>query len=244
MKPLEIFRPGTHTDSSGRTVTFGPSDLMATARAYNPNLHEAPLVVGHPETNHPAYGWVASLSCRAGALEALPHQVDSEFADLVNQGRFKNISASFWLPDAANNPVPGAYYLRHVGFLGAAAPAVKGLRRPEFSEDPTGIISFVEHCMSYQTPDLDPALVSRYARDLQFNAASMGQSLSFSDATTEARNRLGELTRPSASKPKRQADNDVIQRLAETLQKIARKDGQDLSWDEALRLARTKIENS
>ena len=36
------------------------------------------------------------------------------------------MSASFYLPHAAVNPTPGVYSLRHVGFLGAAVPAVAG----------------------------------------------------------------------------------------------------------------------
>lgn len=134
--PLQIFRTGTHTDQSGRTLTFTVSELQATASAYDPALHEAPLVVGHPATDAPAYGWTESLAVNDGVLEATPKQVDPQFSEIVNAGRYKRISSSFWLPDAPGNPVPGVYYLRHIGFLGAAAPAVKGLRSPQFGEDP------------------------------------------------------------------------------------------------------------
>lgn len=123
-KPLQIFRAGTQTDASGRTLAFTAADLAATAAAYDPAKHEAPLVVGHPATNAPAYGWAEALTQADGALEATPHQVDAAFAEMVNSGRFKKISSSFWLPDAPGNPVPGVYYLRHIGFLGAAAPAL------------------------------------------------------------------------------------------------------------------------
>ena len=139
---LQIFRAGTHTDSNSRTLTFAEADLAATAAAYDPAKHEAPLVVGHPALDAPAYGWVHSLTSAQGALEATPQQVDAAFAEMVQEGRFKKISASFWLPDAPGNPTPGVYYLRHVGFLGAAAPAVKGLRTPAFSSDKTGVVEF------------------------------------------------------------------------------------------------------
>lgn len=132
MNPLHIFRPGQHTAQSGQTLEFTAADLAATAAAYDPAVHEAPLVVGHPATDDPAYGWVGSLAATAAGLEATPRQVDPEFAELVNAERFNRISASFYLPDAPANPAPGVYYLRHVGFLGAAAPAVKGLRKPVF----------------------------------------------------------------------------------------------------------------
>jgi hypothetical protein len=135
MTPIEIFRPGRHTAMDGRQIAFSESDLAAAAAAYDPALHEAPIVVGHPRTDAPAYGWVEGLATgKGGGLEAMPRQVDPAFAELVRAGRFKHVSASFYLPDSPANPKPGAYYLRHVGFLGAQPPAVKGLRPAEFAE--------------------------------------------------------------------------------------------------------------
>ncbi len=131
---MQIFRAGTHIDSRGQTLTITAADLAATAAAYDPALHEAPLVIGHPALDDPAYGWVESLSATGdGALEAAPRQVDLAFAELVAAGRYKKISASFYRPDAVTNPAPGAFYLRHVGFLGAQPPAVKGLRAVQFA---------------------------------------------------------------------------------------------------------------
>lgn len=140
-KPLHIFKPGRHTAMSGVELAFSEADLAATAAAYDSALHEAPIVVGHPAADGPAYGWIKSLAFAEGGLEAEPEQVDPAFAELVKAGRFKKISASFYPPDSPKNPVPGVYYLRHVGFLGAQAPAVKGLRSPEFAED-DGAVSF------------------------------------------------------------------------------------------------------
>jgi hypothetical protein len=127
---------------SGASITFGESDLAATVRAYDPTLHEAPLVIGHPKHDAPAAGWVKSISAAAEGLIAVPHEVDVAFAELVAKKSFKKISASFYHPDAANNPVPGVYYLRHVGFLGAQPPSVKGLRPIELAEDEEGVIEF------------------------------------------------------------------------------------------------------
>lgn len=139
---LHIFKAGTHTANSGLSLTFSASDLAATAAAYDPAKHEAPLVVGHPATDDPAYGWVDALALLADGLEATSRQVDPAFAAMVNDEHFNRISSSFFLPDAPNNPVPGVYYLRHVGFLGAAAPAVKGLRKPRFDlSDESGTVT-------------------------------------------------------------------------------------------------------
>lgn len=152
-KTIQIFKPGKHVAMSGAALSFSESDLAATAAAYDPAKHEAPLVVGHPKTDGPAYGWVKSLafagtptsSGRAdGALEAVPHQVDPAFAEMVARGAFKKISASFYAPDSPSNPVPGVYYLRHVGLLGAQPPAVKGLRNPQFADTEQGVVEFSE----------------------------------------------------------------------------------------------------
>lgn len=135
-KTLHIFKPGRQTAMNGLTLEFSESDLAASAAAYDPAKHEAPIVIGHPKHDDPAYGWVKSLATADDGLQAEPHQVDAAFAELVEAGRYKKISASFYLPDAPNNPVPGVYYLRHVGFLGAQPPAVKGLKAVAFADDP------------------------------------------------------------------------------------------------------------
>jgi len=158
-KPIQIFKPGKRTAMSGVTLDFSDADLQATAAAYDPAKHEAPLVVGHPKHDDPAYGWAASLAYADGALEAMPSQVNADFADMVDAGAFKKVSASFYLPDAPNNPVPGVFYLRHIGFLGAQAPAVKGLRNPEFADAEEGVVEFAEW------DDVDNASLWRSLRD-------------------------------------------------------------------------------
>lgn len=67
-----------------------------------------------------------------------------DFAELVKKGAFKKVSASFYTPEAKGNPVPGVYYLRHVGFLGAQPPALKGLAPVSFKEDEDGIVEFTD----------------------------------------------------------------------------------------------------
>lgn len=142
-KPIEIFKPGRFTAMNGAVLEFSAADLAATAAAYDPAKHEAPLVIGHPRHDAPAYGWVKSVAAVNG-LEIEPTQVDPAFAEMHAAGRFKKRSAAFYSPDAPNNPVPGVWYLKHVGFLGAAAPAVKGLRNAEFAEAEEGVVEFGE----------------------------------------------------------------------------------------------------
>lgn len=135
MQRIHVFRAGSHTPMSGATLAFAEADLAATARAYDPAKHEAPIVVGHPKLDAPAYGWIGGLTAEGGDLFATPKQVEPAFAELVKDGRFKKVSVAFFKPDHPSNPVPGTYYLKHVGFLGATPPAVKGLKPIEFAAD-------------------------------------------------------------------------------------------------------------
>jgi hypothetical protein len=144
MQAFDIFRPGKQTASNGIAMDFAEDLLVAAVAAYDPAVHEAPIVVGHPKDNHPAFGWIKSLSYSDGVMVAEPDQVDPDFAELVEKGRYKKRSASFYLPDSPSNPVPGTLYLRHVGFLGAQPPAVKGLRDVAFSDAEEGVVEFAE----------------------------------------------------------------------------------------------------
>lgn len=134
MQPIHIFKAGTQTASSGATIVFSEADVLATAAAYDPAVHEAPIVIGHPDQEDPAYGWISHLAAQAGSLYATPSQVNTDFAEMVKAGAYKKVSASFYPPEHPNNPTPGVYALRHVGFLGAQPPAVKGLKPTQFSD--------------------------------------------------------------------------------------------------------------
>jgi len=147
-KRVEVFRAGDHVDSSGRKHTFAEADLDRIA-AYDPARHEAPLVVGHPKDNAPAYGWVERVYREGGTLLADFKDVAPEFADLVQSGRFKKRSISLY-PDGS---------LRHVGFLGATPPAVKGLKDVAFAEGEARTFEFAEE----SDPDADKSLFTRFA---------------------------------------------------------------------------------
>jgi hypothetical protein len=139
---IPIFQAGRHRDMNGTAVTITELELEKTVSTYQPSLHEAPLVIGHPQHDAPAWGWVSALQLTDGVLTASVQQVDPAFSKIVKTGRYKKVSASFYTPQTANNPVPGTYYLRHVGFLGAQPPAIKGLGETSFNEKETGIITF------------------------------------------------------------------------------------------------------
>lgn len=144
-KSIHIFKPGRHVTMAGDVIEFSEADVAATARAYNPKLHEAPLVIGHPKTDDPAQGWAQSLVAEKRGLFAVPRNVDAAFAEQVGQRRYGKVSSKFYSPTSPSNPVPGVWYLRHIGFLGAQPPGVKGLDDPSFADgDDDGCVAFQE----------------------------------------------------------------------------------------------------
>lgn len=142
LKLFEIFRAGRHTACNGLTRDYTPDEVQYMAAAYSPERRPAPLVLGHPQDQAAAksFGEVARLTAKAGILYALA-SVSDALVDAVRAGRYRNVSAAFTMPHGPGNPVPGAFYLNHVGFLGAHPPAIKGLTAPAFSEG-GAVVSF------------------------------------------------------------------------------------------------------
>lgn len=141
-KLFQIFRAGTFTSMGGTSMSFSEDDLRMAAAAYDPERQAAPLVVGHPQDDKPVYGQVTGLFVKDGGLYAQA-VVDAALETLVKSGRYRKVSASFFTPYSSDNPTPGAYGLKHVGFLGAMPPSVKGMADPAFAEA-TSHLSFSE----------------------------------------------------------------------------------------------------
>lgn len=132
---IEIFRAGSHTDSAGNTREWTEKDLDAIASKYKPADHEAPVVIGHPKDNAPAFGWIEGLERKGSVLYAKLKDLVPEFVEAVKKGLYKKRSISLY-PDMT---------LRHVGFLGAQPPAVKGLADVAFSEAEAVTIEFADY---------------------------------------------------------------------------------------------------
>lgn len=124
---IKILRPGSFTSVEGVKVSFSAADLAQVAASYDAASDPAPIVVGHPKTDDPAFGWVGSLELDGDVLVARPSEIVPSLAEAVQAGHYRKISAQLYQPGDANSPKPEGWYLKHVGFLGAAAPAVKGL---------------------------------------------------------------------------------------------------------------------
>lgn len=124
---IEVFRAGDYRKQGKALVTR--SDLERVVRNYDPAQHEAPVCVGHPKNDAPAYAWVERLALDGDTLLMKEHQVDPQFNEARRAGRYKKRSAAFY-PDEQGR----AAALRHVAFLGAEPPAVKGLKDVSFDD--------------------------------------------------------------------------------------------------------------
>ena len=99
--PLHLARVGTFTDMHGQDVSLTPELLAQLAASYDPALYQAPLVIGHPKTNSPAFGWLDKIEATPEGLFGAPINVDPAFADAVNSGRYPQRQpspAGFFMP--------------------------------------------------------------------------------------------------------------------------------------------------
>jgi hypothetical protein len=152
---IEVFRVGTHTPMGGTPLAFSADDLISVVDSYDAINAPAPIVVGHPKTDDPAFGWVEDFSFENGILSAGIKDIEPKFAAAVSGGQYKKVSMAFFSPDAAANPKPGTYYPKHIGFLGAMPPAVTGLKPVEFADHSDDDIVMFEGAIEFGTFDAE-----------------------------------------------------------------------------------------
>ena len=120
-----MFRAGPQISSTGQKLMFTEEDLDQVVGTYAPGDHEAPLIIGHDQSDGtPALGWVKNLWRKGKALWGNV-ELTPKAEKLIRDGVFKKVSSSFYLPEAETNPHPGKLALRHLGLV--SIPAVKGL---------------------------------------------------------------------------------------------------------------------
>lgn len=141
---LEVFRAGDY----GAKGRWDETELDQIVADYNAAVHEAPVTLDHAQSG-PAMGWVAGLGRRGDRLTARLRGISEEMMKLLREGAFKKRSVELYraLPET------GRPYLKAVSFLGAAAPAVKGLRDALF----TGVEDSADSVFIEFTEETDPA---------------------------------------------------------------------------------------
>lgn len=133
---FEIFIGGRQVDSQGREHEFTTAELDSVVANFEPAT--VPMVIGHPKTTAPAYGWLSAVKREGNKLFAQASDVISEFEEAVKKKMFPKRSISI-VPDGN-----GGFRLRHLGWLGAVPPAVKGLADLQFQSDDSDALEFVE----------------------------------------------------------------------------------------------------
>lgn len=127
---------------AGKSMTFTEQSLEAIANRYSWNPDRAPLCLGHPPDNSPSYGEVTDLVVDNGKLFANAI-ISPALLEAVRKGRYKKVSPSFNIPFIEPGSLVRVADLRHVGFLGAAPPAVKGMAALRFAEGyPPTVLNF------------------------------------------------------------------------------------------------------
>jgi hypothetical protein len=121
---IEIFMSGSYGDKG----TWTEDDIDEVVSNFASGVWRPPAVLGHPATDAPAMGWVSALRKEGRVLKAKFEQVQPELESQIVNGRFPNRSAAFY-----TDPQGKGLVLRHVGFLGATPPTVKGLAPIRFS---------------------------------------------------------------------------------------------------------------
>jgi len=141
-KVFQIFQAGTHEAMGGRVMDWSVWDLKSTIAVYSYDQDPAPLTLGHPANDLPVLGLVKSLFLKNDKLYAYAW-VKDVLLHLVREGRYKHVSAAF---KKSRHGSPDVWQLKHVGFLGATPPAIKGMDPLGFSEAREESLCFSQTC--------------------------------------------------------------------------------------------------
>ena len=129
---IDVCRTGRWRDANGRDVDVTEAKLDAVVEACATS-DPAPVVVGHPALDAPAWGWVESVRRTGDRLQAKFRDLAPEFRSAVEAGRYTGRSIAL-----------KGDQLRHVGFLGGRAPAVDGLSPTQFGSEADETIVLAE----------------------------------------------------------------------------------------------------
>ena len=127
---IDVCRAGTWRDSAGREVAIDEARLDRIVAAHGA-ADPAPVVVGHPKTDAPAFAWIDGLRRVGDRLQAQLRDIAAPFREAVEAGRYAGRSIALQ-----------GDTLRHLGFLGGRAPAVPGLAPTQFAAEPETVIAF------------------------------------------------------------------------------------------------------
>ncbi|MDE0203975.1 MAG: hypothetical protein OXK73_16260 [Rhodospirillaceae bacterium] len=135
---IDVCRAGTWRDMGGKDVCLD-EDRLDRIVAAHAAADPAPVVVGHPKADAPAYAWIAGLRRSGDRLQAKLRDISAPFRQAVEAGLYAGRSIALQ-----------GDTLRHLGFLGGRAPAVPGLAPTCFASAPETVIAFADSAV--ETP--------------------------------------------------------------------------------------------
>jgi len=141
---IEIFKVGDYGDK-GRYTSADLDAMVSNLTSWKP-----PLVLGHPEHDSPAMGWAAELKRDGDRLLMRAEKVQPQLEGHVKDGRFPNRSVAIYRDPKGTGPA-----VRHVGFLGANPPEVKGLTPVKFSDGEFVAIDFSDSPAGEKEDEVD-----------------------------------------------------------------------------------------
>ena len=126
---VEAFKTGEVVDMAGNSHNFSETDLNELNEGIHTQLaagYQPPMVKGHPKVDDPRVASIVDSKVEDNVLKVKLDDVNPDFAEEVKKGGFKYLSAAIY-----SNLKKG---LRHLGALGAHAPAMKGMAPLCFGE--------------------------------------------------------------------------------------------------------------
>lgn len=133
---IEVARVGEWMPKEGKPVSFSAADLDEFVRNHDPK-NPVPIVIGHPDKTQasPAFGWSEKVRRFGDGLFV-------KFTD-VNPAFVEGVKKKAW-PNRSIRAAKGknGWGLVHVGFLGAAPPAIPGMEAISFAAPEGEVFDF------------------------------------------------------------------------------------------------------
>ena len=195
--PLALLTAGVYPLSKDLQISLDEADLARMVDAFNGMKppRPAPIVIGHPANDAPSYGIINRLGLTDGTLTGNAEDLNDSFRRGMKEGLYPRYAAQFFGPDNPDNPVPGRFILKHVGFRGPVPPSVRGFLTtdaefmeslsgpgltisPEMRLGGPGCVEFAQ----FGTVAVKGADIALRARAMQSEYAARGHSVSVMQA--------------------------------------------------------------
>lgn len=141
---IHVLKVGDSVSADAVETFHTREDLLELANSYDPNVHEAPTVLGHDsdkdwsqlmsrDDSEPSYGWIVQAYVEGNDLY-VDIDASDELVKFIDEKRYKKRSLGYYGRKSKSNPKPGQLYIRHLAMLGASPPAIKGLDNIKLAE--------------------------------------------------------------------------------------------------------------